>query len=57
MDRLAGYYHWNDPQGLNQALAVARHHHIDLRRVEEWSKTERTEAKFRDFVDRLEATR
>jgi hypothetical protein len=56
MDRLAGYYHWNDPQGLDQALAVARRHDVDLRRIEEWSQGERSETKFRDFLDRLETT-
>jgi hypothetical protein len=54
MDRLAGYYHWNDPQALEQALAVARRHRIDFRRIEEWSRTEKAEAKYRDFVGRLE---
>ncbi len=53
MDRLAGYYHWNDPQGLDQALAVARRHPVDLRRIEEWSRHEKAEARFRDFVERL----
>jgi hypothetical protein len=55
MDRLAGYYHWNDPQGLEQALAVARRHDVDLRRIEEWSQGERAETKYRDFVERLVA--
>jgi hypothetical protein len=35
MDRLAGYYHWNDLQGLEQALAVARRHPVDLGRIED----------------------
>jgi hypothetical protein len=55
MDRLAGFYHWNDPQGLDQALAVARRHNVDLRRIEEWSQSEKAETQYRDFVDRLVA--
>jgi hypothetical protein len=54
MDRLAAYYHWNDPQGLEQALAVARRHSIDLERIEKWSRRERARHRFRDFIERLE---
>lgn len=57
MDRLAAYYHWNDPQGLDQALSVARRHEIDLRAIEDWSRRERATAKLQDFLDRLEAER
>jgi hypothetical protein len=53
MDRLAGYYHWNDPQSLDQALAVARRHDVDFRRIEEWSQGEKAETKYHDFVERL----
>ena len=53
MDRLAGFYHWNDPQCLDQAVAVARRHPIDLARVEEWSKGEGRRARFEDFLNRL----
>jgi len=54
MDRLAGYYHWNDPQSLEQALAVARRHSVDLDRIEAWSKRERSEDRYQDFIERLE---
>lgn len=53
MDRLAAFYHWNDRQCLEQALAVTRRHAIDLERVEKWSRAERAEAKFREFSERL----
>jgi len=53
MDRLAAYYHWNDPQGLDQAIAVATRHSIDLARIQRWSHSERAEPKYRDFVTRL----
>lgn len=54
MDRLAGYYHWDDAQCLDQALAVARRHPIDLERVEAWSAREGSRQKFRAFRERLE---
>jgi hypothetical protein len=55
MDRLAGYYHWSDPQCLDQALSVARRQPVDLSRIEEWSRGEGEDARFRDFVERLES--
>ncbi|MFQ5791015.1 MAG: hypothetical protein ACE5JI_11145 [Acidobacteriota bacterium] len=57
MDRLAGYYHWNDPQGLDQAVAVGRRHAVDLRRIEAWSERENAMDRFRDFVERLSKAR
>ena len=53
MDRLAGYYHWDDPQCLDQAVSVARRHPVDLGRIEEWSQREGVQAQFRHFVERL----
>jgi hypothetical protein len=57
MDRLAGFYHWNDRQALEQALAVARRQSIDLGRIEDWSRGERASEKFREFSERLLAQR
>jgi len=54
MDRLAGYYHWNDPQSLDQAVAVARRHDVDLGRIKAWSDRERARERYRDFLARLE---
>ena len=53
MDRLAHYYHFNDPQALDQAAAVARKQPVDLERIEEWSRGEAAGEKFRDFTSRL----
>jgi len=39
-DRLAGYYHWNDLQCLEQASLVAEAIKIDLEEIERWSKVE-----------------
>jgi len=55
MDRLAAYYHWNDPQGLEQAIQVAMKSDIELDRIEAWSKRERATAKFKSFAEELNA--
>jgi len=57
MDRLAAHYHWGDPQCLEQALAVAHRHEIDLAKIEAWSREEGADAKFRVFAERLEQLR
>lgn len=53
MDRLAAYYHWNDHQGLNQAVAVAESHPIDLDKIRRWSKRERHLDGFERFLKHL----
>jgi hypothetical protein len=53
MDRLAGYFHWNDKQNLDQALMVAKKHPIKIREIEEWSKSEGEIEKFEVFRGRL----
>ena len=53
MDRLAAYYHWNDPQGLDQAVEVAVRHDVDLNRIRSWSNAEGASEKFTDFTERL----
>ena len=52
-DRLAGYYHWNDMQSLEQAILVAQARKIDLKEVERWSKVERKLKEFKRFKARL----
>lgn len=54
MDRLAGFYRWNDRQCLEQALKVPRRQPIDLARIEKWSRNENSLAKFREFAEQLE---
>ncbi len=39
-DRLAAYYHWNDPQALEQAVMIAQSQKINLREVKKWSEKE-----------------
>ncbi|OGW40000.1 MAG: hypothetical protein A2Y97_09640 [Nitrospirae bacterium RBG_13_39_12] len=54
-DRLAAYYHWNDPQALEQALMVAKAQKINLRDVKRWSEKEGHTEKYREFLNRLRA--
>jgi Nucleotidyl transferase of unknown function (DUF2204) len=53
LDRLMKYYHWNDEQGLEQAVLVARHRKIDLARVREVSRREGKLIAFKVFEARL----
>ena len=53
MDRLAAYYHWNDQQGLDQAVMVARKHPVNLSKVEKWSEREGMKPKFQKFFGLL----
>jgi hypothetical protein len=39
-DRLAGYFHWQDLQCLDQAILVAADNDVDLAEVERWSAQE-----------------
>ena len=52
-DRLAAYYHWDDPQSLEQAIWVAQQNKFDMDSIEEWSKYEKALGKFEIFKDRL----
>jgi hypothetical protein len=56
-DRLAAYYHWNDPQALEQALMVAKARKINLREVKRWSEKEGHADKYREFLNRLRSKR
>jgi hypothetical protein len=57
MDRLAWYYHAQDEQGLEQAVAVAAANEVDLGRIETWSKRVRAGEKFARFRARLRSRR
>lgn len=49
MDRLAGYFHWNDKQNLDQALMIAKKYPINIKEIESWSKSEGEVEKFEIF--------
>lgn len=52
-DRLASFYHWNDKQGLEQAINICQEQKIDLAEVERWSIQEEQQEKFNLFKERL----
>lgn len=52
-DRLAAYFHWHDPQSLDQALMVARVQKIDLAKIKRWSDAEGAGEKFKRFKELL----
>ncbi len=57
MDRLAGFYHWNDRQSLAQAILIATTCKVDLKAVVIWSKTEGMSEKCTAFRQALASTR
>ena len=48
-DRLAAYYHWDDPQSLEQAVWVAEKNTFDMVSIEKWSGKENMVDKFYHF--------
>jgi len=57
MDRLAAYFHWSDPQALEQALLVAERHPVDVDQLRRWARREGQAERFRHFADELAARR
>jgi hypothetical protein len=52
-DRLAAFYHWQDRQGLEQAVLVALAHPIDIQDIRAWSEKEGKLSEFEEFRDRV----
>lgn len=52
-DRLCAFYFWNDLQGLEQAILVAKIQQVDLKEIKRWSKVERKEKEYKSFTDKL----
>lgn len=52
-DRLAGYYHWDDLQCLEQASLVAEVNEIDLEEIERWSEVEGKLDEFKRIMGRF----
>ena len=52
-DRLAGFYHWDDRQSLEQALMVTRAQEVDLLEISRWSEREGESGKFEIFTSLL----
>ncbi len=56
-DRLAGFYHWDDRQSLEQAMMVARAQEVDLLEISRWSEREGESEKFEIFMNLLSVPR
>jgi hypothetical protein len=54
-DRLCAFYFWNDLQGLEQAILVAKSQTVNLEEIKRWSKVEDKEAKYSLFEKKLSA--
>jgi hypothetical protein len=52
-DRLVAYYHWSDPQCLEQALLVAEAERVHLKEIQRWSAAENKAAEFERIRKRL----
>ncbi len=53
-DRLAAYYHWSDPQALEQAVMVAKAQKVNLQDIKRWSAAEGHKEKYESFLMVLE---
>lgn len=49
-DRLAAYYHWNDRQSLDVAVAIARRNRVDVEVIRRWSADEGFPDRFDEFM-------
>ena len=54
-DRLAAYFHWQDPQSLEQAVLVARSRKVNFKDIRRWSLREGFEEKYKEFERRLKS--
>lgn len=52
-DRLAGFYHWNDLQCLEQAVIVAEKQAVDIHELERWSEKEGKREQFLSIRGKL----
>lgn len=53
-DRLSAFFHWNDKQGLEQALLVAVENKINIKDIVRWAEAEGHHKKLKIFQDELE---
>ena len=56
-DRLTGFYHWNDRQGLEVAVRIAVRQDVDIEKIRKWSEQERALPRFEVFLEELERFR
>jgi len=53
-DRLASYFHWNDKQGLDQAVEICSERKMDMKEIKAWAAREGFSDKFQEFAKRIE---
>lgn len=56
-DRLVGFYHWNDRQGLAVAVRIAARQRVDMEKIRTWSEREQALHRFQLFLEELERFR
>jgi len=54
-DRLASFYHWNDQQGLDQAINICQEisDKVNIKEIKRWSEKEGHLKKFQIFLQKL----
>ncbi len=52
-DRLASYIYFKAPEGLDQAVLVAKNQDVNLSSIKKWCKNERADWAFEDFLTAL----
>ena len=52
-DRLAGYFYWNDPQSLIQAVMICKANKVNLREIKKWADREGQKEKYREFEKKI----
>ena len=55
-DRLAAFYHWNDRQALELAVAIALRQRVDFDVIQRWSQAEGMADQYVEFRRRVAAT-
>lgn len=53
-DRLASYFHWNDREGLMQAIDICLERKVNLKEVKNWAEKEGHLKKFKEFFEQLQ---
>ncbi len=56
-DRLAAFYHWNDKQGLDQAVMICLKQKVSLFKVKSWSEKDNMIEKYEEFLRLLKVSR
>ncbi|HEX9024439.1 MAG TPA: hypothetical protein VF799_11435 [Geobacteraceae bacterium] len=54
---MAGFYHWNDRECLQQAVWVALERDVDWGEIERWSRQEGEMGKFEEFRKKFDGER